>query len=193
MSALTEARNTLELLGVMCYERVVADSNTVYAGALVAQNSSGYAVPAADATGLTVLGRAENTASAGETVRIRSGIFLFDNGTSGEALAVTDIGSPAFVLDDHTVGKVGGTYAVPAGIVVDVSADGVAVDCSPDIMRAAALKVYAAATASALGLVKQAAAVADCTPAGGSAVSVETQLNALLAALRTAGVLTANA
>lgn len=52
---------------------------------------------------------------------------------------------------------------------------------------------YNAATTAALGLVKQAAAVADCTAAGGSATSVETQLNALLAALRTAGVLAANA
>ena len=52
---------------------------------------------------------------------------------------------------------------------------------------------YSAATTAAAGLVKQAAAVADCTPASSDATSVETQLNALLAALRTAGIVAPNA
>lgn len=179
MSALTEARNTVQLLGAMSYAREVATSNTVYAGALVAQNGDGKAVPASDATGLTVLGRAENTAAAGETVHIKSGIFIFENGTSTEALAVTDIGKTAYVVDDHTVGKIGGTYGVIAGIVVDVTGEGVSVEVSPSALRAAAFKA--------------AAAVADCTPAGGSATSAETQLNALLAALRAVGHVAPNA
>ena len=91
MSALTQERNTIELLGGISYERVVAAGNTVYAGSLVAQNASGKAVPAADAANLVVLGRAENTAAAGETVRIRTGLFVFDSGTSGEAITVNTV------------------------------------------------------------------------------------------------------
>ena len=125
MSALTEARNTPELCGRMSYEREVAASKKVYAGSIVAQNSSSKAQPAADAASTVILGRAANTAEAGETVKIETGIFLYDNGTSSAALAATDIGATAYVVDDHTVGKTGGTNSVVAGVVIDVTADGV--------------------------------------------------------------------
>ena len=52
MAALTEPRNTRELhVGAVhySYEREVAASATVYAGALAAQDASGNAVPASDA------------------------------------------------------------------------------------------------------------------------------------------------
>ena len=194
MSSLTSERDTRELLvgsPHYTYEREAAAA--VYAGGIVAQNASGKAVPASDAADLVVLGRAETTVGSGDTLPIRTGVYLYDNGTSGEALTVADIGSPCFVVDDHTVGKVGGTYHVPVGVVVDVTSDGVAVDMTCAARKSAVDSdtTYSAATAGALGLVKQAAAVADCTAAGGSAVSVETQLNALLASLRTAGVLAA--
>ena len=127
MSALTQERNTTELLGPISYERVVASGKTVYAGSLVAQDANGKAVPAADAANLVVLGRAENTAAAGETVRIRTGLFVFDSGASGEAITVTAIGSACYALDDHTVGLAGGTNTVKAGVVADVIADGVVV------------------------------------------------------------------
>ena len=188
MSNLSEPRNTVELhtggLRVN-YERESAAA--IFAGALVAQNGSGNAVPASDAAGLTVLGRAEHSAATGEKVLVRTGVYLFDNGASGEALSPADIGAVCYVVDDHTVGKAGGTYHCPAGIVIDVTEDGVAVLVSP-------LAVAGARTAAPTvpGLVKQAAAVADCTPAASDATSVETQLNALLAALRTAGVIAGN-
>ena len=127
MSALTQERNTLELSGPISYERVVATGKKIYAGALVAQDSNGKAVPAADAANLVVLGRAENTAAAGETVRIRTGLFVFDSGASGEAITVTSIGAACYALDDHSVGLVGGTNTVKAGVVADVIADGVVV------------------------------------------------------------------
>lgn len=127
MSALTRERNTIELLGAISYERTVAAGKTVYAGALTAQNADGKAVPAADAAGLVVLGRAENTAAAGETVLIRTGIFLYDSGTATEAITVTAIGKPCYALDDQTIGIKGGTNAIAAGIVADVMTDGVAV------------------------------------------------------------------
>ena len=193
MSALTQARNTVELhVGAIHYnfEREVASDNTVYAGGIAAQNSSGKAVPASDTANLVVLGRAEATVGAGNKVLIRTGVFLFDNGTSSEELSAADIGAAAFIVDDHTVGKVGGTNKIPAGIVIDVTADGVAVEITPAALKAGvdANTTYSAATADTLGLVKQAAAVADAT-----SETVMAQLNALLAAARTAGIVAPNA
>ena len=193
MAALSQARNTAELhVGALHYnfEREVASDNTVYAGGIVAQNSSGKAVPASDAANLVVLGRAEATVGAGEKVLIRTGVFLFDNGTSSEELTAADIGAAAYIVDDHTVGKVGGTNKIPVGIVVDVTADGVAVEITPAALKAGvdANTTYSAATADTLGLVKQAAAVADAT-----SETVMAQLNALLAAARTAGIVAPNA
>lgn len=130
MAALTEPRNTRELhVGAVhySYEREVAASATVYAGAIAAQNASGTAVPASDAAGLVVLGRAEATVSEGEVLVIRRGAFLFDNGTSTEALTVADIGGDCYVVDDQTVGKLGGTNQIRVGRVLDVTDDGVAV------------------------------------------------------------------
>lgn len=195
MSALTQARNTAELhVGALHYnfERVVNDGSTVYAGAIAAQNSSGKAVPASDTADLVVLGRAEATVGAGDNLVIRTGVFLFDNGTSSEELTAADIGAAAYVVDDHTVGKVGGSNHIPVGIVIDVTADGVAVEITPNAVKAAGTAdtdtTYSAATADTLGLVKQAAAVADAT-----SETVMAQLNALLAAARTAGIVAPNA
>ena len=193
MAALSQARNTAELhVGALHYnfEREVASDNTVYAGGIAAQNSSGKAVPASDTANLVVLGRAEATVGAGNILVIRTGVFLFDNGTSSEELTAADIGAAAYIVDDHTVGKVGGTNKIPAGIVVDVTADGVAVEITPAALKAGvdANTTYSAATADTLGLVKQAAAVADAT-----SETVMAQLNALLAAARTAGIVAQNA
>ncbi|MBO4647101.1 MAG: hypothetical protein J5806_02980 [Lentisphaeria bacterium] len=197
MAALTQARNTAELhVGALHYnfERTVNDGGTVYAGGIAAQNSSGKAVPASDTAGLVVLGRAEATVGAGEKVLIRTGVFLFDNGTGSEELTAADIGAAAYIVDDHTVGKVGGTNHIPAGVVVDVTAEGVSVEITPAALKAAGAATtdtnttYSAATSDTLGLVKQAAAVADAT-----SETVTTQLNALLAAARTAGIVAPNA
>lgn len=49
------------------------------------------------------------------------------------------------------------------------------------------------ASATDKGLVKQAANVAACTPAGSTATSCETQFNALLTALKAAGIVAADA
>ena len=153
MAALSQARNTAELhVGALHYnfEREVASDNTVYAGGIAAQNSSGKAVPASDTATLVVLGRAEGTVGAGGNAVIRTGVFLFDNGTSSEELTVADIGGAAYVVDDHTVGKVGGTNKIPAGIVIDVTADGVAVEITPDAVAAAKAQAAAAVNAAAI-------------------------------------------
>ena len=128
MAALTEGRNTTELhVGGVHYSYSREAAATIYAGALAAQNADGKAVPASDAAGLVVLGRAETGANAGFSVLIRKGAYLCNNGEGAEALTGADIGKECFVVDDNTVGKVGGTNKVKAGIVLDVTENGVAV------------------------------------------------------------------
>ena len=128
MAALTEARNTPELIGNMRYTRLVASGATVYAGCLVAQTAtSGAVIGAAQSSGTVVLGVAQNTASAGEQVDIRGGKFIFDNGSGGEAITSAMIGSSAKVVDNHTVGCSGGTAGVIAGTILDVTAEGVVI------------------------------------------------------------------
>ena len=123
-----ECRNTPELhTGGIKYNYARVAAEKINAGTLVAQNSEGLAVPAADAAGLIVLGRAENTALPGENVAAKTGAYIYDNGTDAEAVTVADIGKDCFVVDAATVGKVGGTNKVKAGIVLDVTAEGVAV------------------------------------------------------------------
>jgi len=157
----------------------IATGSVIAYGDLVALNNSGKAVPAADAAGLRVIGVAERV--AGNEVEVMDGVFSFANDTVN-AVTRADRGKLAYIKDSKTVAASGGTCNVVAGIVVDVYEGEVYLDVTP-----------AAVKAAAAGELKQAAAVADCTPAGDSATSVETQLNALLAALRTAGIIAANA
>ena len=127
MSALTEARDTREIAaGGVHYTRefTVASGSTVYAGAITAVNSSGKAIPATSAGVITVVGRAENTASGGETVKTRSGMFLYNPVSSG-AIAVTDVNKKCYVADDQTVTLTSGSSAVIAGVVRDVTSGGV--------------------------------------------------------------------
>ena len=128
MSKLTENRNTPELhVGAVKYHYERTADGEIYAGSLVGQNSAGNAVAAADTANLVVLGRAENSAVAGEKVVAKKGCFLFENGEGSEALSVADIGKDCYIVDDQTVGKIGGTNKIKAGKVIDVTADGVAV------------------------------------------------------------------
>lgn len=128
MAKLTECRNTPELcVNAVKYSYKRTAGAAILAGALVAQDSAGLVVPAGDAANLNVLGRAENSAAAGENVVIKRAVFLYDNAADAEALSVSDIGKDCFALDDATVGKIGGTNKVKAGTVLDVTAEGVAV------------------------------------------------------------------
>ena len=127
MSALTEARDTREIAaGGIHYTRefTVASGSTVYAGGITAVNASGKAVPATSAGAIAVVGRAENTASGGETVRTRSGMFLYNPVSSG-AFAANDVNKTCYVTDDQTITLTGGTAAVVAGVVRDVLSGGV--------------------------------------------------------------------
>lgn len=139
MAALTEGRNTKCVLsGGIFYNYMRIAAGTIHAGSLVAQNSEGKAVAASDAEGLLVLGRAEASVSAGANLNVRSGTYLWENGTSTEALTAADIGKMCFVVDDQTVGKIGGTHKIVAGLVLDVTEEGVVVAVGGSVLGLAA-------------------------------------------------------
>lgn len=114
----------------------VATNTRIFAGTMVALNSSGYAVPAADTSGYIVIGRASKTvdnrtgqAGAGDnaalTIDVERGVFGWSS--SG----ITDdssVGAVAYVVDDHTVAATSTTYTIIAGTVVDYSDGKVWVD-----------------------------------------------------------------
>lgn len=171
MSAATAEINTPERPGSTTRYPVAA-STKIYAGTLVALNSSGFALPAADTAGLRVIGRAEasvdNTAgSAGDlNVDTKEGVFLFNNSAT-DAVDANDRGKIAFVEDDNTVSEAGATHRVVAGRVVDVETSGVWIDVragqagrvpSADTITGAAdlaaLKVALLALLQAHGIVK---------------------------------------
>ena len=106
MANLTAERISREFAGKLL-RLIVADSNTVYAGAMVAI-SSGKAIPAS--TSAPAVGVAQNTAGQGEAVLVKAGAFAMDNDTT-YALAAADTGAMAYVVDDHTVGDEGTAYA----------------------------------------------------------------------------------
>lgn len=147
MSALTTSRDTREIAGSLL-QLTVKDAKTIYAGALVAVDATGYALPAADAANLRVLGRAEHGAAAGEKIMIKRGVFLFDN-NSGDAVDAADIGGYCYVADDQTVQATANSNAVVAGLVRGVTADGVYVDTTlnPDGATAGAAAGAAAIAA----------------------------------------------
>ena len=81
----------------------------------------------ADAEQSLFLRFAFQTVCAGEEVEIRGGRYIFDNGTSGEAITSAMIGSSAKVIDIHTVGCSGGAAGIVAGTILDVTSDGVVI------------------------------------------------------------------
>jgi hypothetical protein len=126
MCALSASRDTREIVGAL-NQLTVADNKTAYAGGLAAVDTTGKALPAADAAGLKVLGRFEHSAAAGEKVVIKRGIFLFDN-KSEDPVVAADIGGYCYVTDDEKVQHTANSNTIVAGVVRGVTADGVYVD-----------------------------------------------------------------
>ena len=131
MTALTGDRNTPESLGGMREPPVKANTK-IYAGAMVAIDASSWAVPAATATTLKVIGRAEAQAdnSAGANgdinVKVKSGRFRFGNSSSADLIARKDIGSTCYAVDDQTVALTNGSGTrSAAGTIYDVDTFGV--------------------------------------------------------------------
>lgn len=130
--ALTNVRDTVELsLGGKYLVLPVKSKTTIYQGAIVAIDASGYAVPGAKAASLKAAGRAEETVeNAGgdgdAVIRVARGTFIFENSTSGKITAA-DVLGPCYMEDDQTVTKTA-TGASVAGLVIRVDDEGVAVE-----------------------------------------------------------------
>ena len=86
MAALTADRDTRERVPQL---RTPVAAAKIHAGALVALNSDGKAVPAADTAGLIVIGVAQHPAEIGERINVKRGCFAF--GATG--ITNADIGS----------------------------------------------------------------------------------------------------
>ncbi len=133
--ALTADRDTPQRDGELIVYPVAAGA-VLFAGALVALDSDGNAVPASASASLVVMGRAEETAdnsdgAAGdEVVPLRRSVFRYTNSAATDQITLADVGRPAYVVDDQTVAKTsnGGVRPV-AGIVLDVDTLGVWVAC----------------------------------------------------------------
>ncbi|MDX1527048.1 MAG: hypothetical protein R3337_00385 [Gammaproteobacteria bacterium] len=114
-------------------ELAVGDAETIYQGALVCLDATGYAVPGATATTLTAVGRAEATVdnSAGadgdKTVKVRRGVFKFANSAGGDEIVQADLlTTNCYIVDDETVAKTDGTSTrSAAGKVYGIDSDGV--------------------------------------------------------------------
>ena len=121
--------------------RLPMGHTTVYKGA-GAVLSGGYAIDAATATGLSTIGVFTETvvnagASGAKTAEVEFPYEMnceyFGNGTSGDAIAITDIGSLCYWIDDQTVSiSDASDTRSPAGFIVGVdSVMGVLVSIQP--------------------------------------------------------------
>lgn len=132
--ALTKDRDTQRRDGDH-YSDPVAAATRIHAGALVALDASGNAVPATATATQRTRGVAQeavdNSAGAAgdKRVLIRRGVFRFTNSAGGDLIARADIGADCYVVDDETVAKTNGSGARPkAGVIRDVDATGVWVE-----------------------------------------------------------------
>jgi hypothetical protein len=134
MAALTADRPTPKRTG-MHLSLPMAASTLIYAGSIVCVNSSGLAVKGAVSTTLKAAGVAkeqvDNSAGAASALRIEveRGVFRFGNSSAGDLIALADIGSSCYIVDDQTVAKTnGGSTRSVAGVIRDVDAQGVWVE-----------------------------------------------------------------
>jgi len=111
--ALTADRRTTEHLG-KDYSCEVYQATKIYAGSIVCQNSTGYAVPGSTSTALRALGRAEEQvdnsagASGALSVLYRKGVFSFANSAAADEITIAQKDEICYIVDDQTVAKTSG-------------------------------------------------------------------------------------
>ncbi len=121
MSALTRDRATSYREGIEV-EFPVAAATKIYAGSMVCVNAGGYAVPAADTSGLRFAGVAmeqvDNTAGANGTSLIRlrrAGVFEFNAANLTQA----KVGDAMYATDDQSFADTSGvTNHIKVGVLV---------------------------------------------------------------------------
>lgn len=136
MVALTQDRKTPSRSGDTRQPPVKAGA-LIFAGAMVAIDATGFAVPAITSATLRVLGRAEtrvdNRAGADGDLRVPTGAgcYRFDNSASADLITHSDIGALAYAVDDQTVAKTSATNTRSvAGTIFDVDDLGVWINFS---------------------------------------------------------------
>ena len=158
--AATAAVNTPKKSGVLQNFGVYTNTR-IWAGTMVALNSSGYAVPAADTSGYIVVGRANKTvdnrdgnasglasSSGAQTIEVERGVF----GWTGRGISNdTAVGSICYVSDDNSVTNGTGDNSIIAGVVVDYSDGKVWVDTFNIGRTAGSFTTLAASGAVTLG------------------------------------------
>lgn len=185
MAAATAQINTPERQGkVTAYP--LAAATIIYAGTLVALDSSGNAVPASDTAGLRVVGLAQetidNSAGIAGALKIATKVGVFQlNNSAGDALDANDKGKICYVEDDNTVCEAGATHKVKAGRVLDVGTDGVWVDL--DFASVVPVAVTLGSTNGTAG------AAADLAALKAEAELIGDDVRAIHAALVTQGIL----
>jgi hypothetical protein len=94
----------------------VATAAKIFTGALVNRAAAGYAKPASDTAGEIFLGisvnQQDNTLGANAALTAECDRFAFDAKAAG--MNAADLGEPAYVVDDETVGR--GIVAQPAAV-----------------------------------------------------------------------------
>lgn len=139
MSALTAGRNAPSLAGQSGVDTFpIVNDEVMYAGGIVAIDSTGEASMASDTLGLRVLGicpLTQDNADDGLYTAAQKGVYRVGNSSTAP---VTDalVGKPCYVEDDQTVAA-NSTNLVAAGLVFAVTADGVWVDFSSAAISAA--------------------------------------------------------
>ncbi len=121
MSALTRDRATPYREGIEV-EYPVAANTKIYAGSLVCVNAAGYAVPAADTSGVRFAGVATEEADnrgggdGGQQVRLRrAGVFEFD----AVSISQNMVGVAMYATDDHSFDDAAGpTNDIKVGLLV---------------------------------------------------------------------------
>lgn len=127
MTALSADKN-LERYEGDVWSFTVKTGETIYKGAMVAIDATGYALPAGNDAAHIFVGVAMEQAAEGETIRVyRKGIFNF----AAAGMAVTDTGSRVYVSDDATVTTTVGNGVYVGKIVRVDSATSVWVDLAP--------------------------------------------------------------
>jgi len=123
LTALSDSYDAERKDGVLVVYKV-AGGAAIYKGAMVALDASGFAIPAADASGLLFVGYAYENADNAEgddgdvSVRVwKDGSFLAAKASAAQG----DLGKAAYVVDDNTV-ALSATHSVLAGTIVEVPA-----------------------------------------------------------------------
>ena len=114
--------------------RTIKDAAKLYVGEMISQDATPEALAAADSASIVILGvgtkEIDNTADGLTVNDISTAIHLMTNSTT--ALTKANIGGFAYVEDADTVTTLAGaTNNIIAGVVVEVTADGVYVDFDP--------------------------------------------------------------